>query len=61
MKFLLIFSVIYSSFVFSLNNLYWYYQESTRGPVKAKLVNWSELGYKNDTLKTTHAEKKFGT
>jgi transient receptor potential cation channel subfamily C protein 4 len=55
MKFIFIFLIIFAAFMFSLNNLYWYYQSNTRGNVE--IVSH----YKSDNSTDTQAEKAFGT
>lgn len=54
MKFIFIFLIIFAAFMFSLNNLYWYYQSSVRGAVEV-------VPHLNDDNSTTNAEKAFGT
>jgi hypothetical protein len=58
MKFLLIFLIIFLAFTFSLNNLFWYYQLSTRKQVQAILADdFYNKGYQNNQTK---AEANFG-
>lgn len=55
MKFVGIFLIIFFAFVIALNNLFWYYQASVRGRVRA--VD----GNDNITQSESQAEKHFGT
>jgi hypothetical protein len=55
MKFLLIFLIVFLAFTFALNNLFWYYQMSTREQIQA--IFETSQKYQNET---TQAEKYFG-
>ena len=57
MKFIFIFLIIFAAFMFSLNNLYWYYQSSVRGYVE--VVPHMDPNNNNSTI--TNAEQAFGT
>ena len=50
LKFICIFMIVFTGFLFGLNNLYWYYNEQVRGAV--------EIEHHNEH---THGEESFGT
>jgi hypothetical protein len=52
MKFLAIFVLIFCAFLFSLNNLYWYYQVSTRKGIQTSYTENLDI--------KTFAEENFG-
>jgi hypothetical protein len=57
MKFIFIFLIIFAAFMFSLNNLYWYYNSSVRQSVE--IIQHIDPSNNNSTL--TNAELSFGT
>lgn len=58
LKFVVIFAIIFASFVFGLNNLYWYYNAEVRGAVEVT-KHYNSEDPENPYL--TKAEEAFGS
>lgn len=56
LKFIAIFAIVFTSFVFGLNNLYWYYPSE----VRSKIEIIKHIG-EGDEKMLTKAEEAFGS